>query len=90
MEISAHTAPQNKRHDLLMEKAKQLEAAFLSEMLSHTGMDKAVEGLGGGDGAMQFASFLRNAQAEKMVDAGGIGLAEVIFKSMLNAEKDSK
>jgi peptidoglycan hydrolase FlgJ len=63
-------------------KAQELEASFLSEMLSYTGMDKSAESFGGGHGEEQFASFLRQEHAKAMVAAGGIGLAEQLFKSL--------
>ena len=67
---------------VLMEKAKELEAAFLSEMLSFSGLGAVSEGFGGGAGEEQFGSFLRAEQARMMVDQGGIGLAEMIFNSL--------
>ena len=71
------------RDDLLMAKAKELEAAFLSEMLGHAGMDADAEGsFGGGLGEAQFASFLRQEQARMMVEKGGIGLSEALFRAM--------
>jgi Rod binding domain-containing protein len=68
--------------DPLMVQARALEASFLSEMLAYAGMGKAQDALGGGIGEEQFASFLRQEQAERMVEKGGIGLAEKIFRSM--------
>ena len=70
------------REAALRAKAEDLEAAFLAEMLAHVGLDAATGGFGGGIGEEQFASFLREAQARAMVDAGGIGLAEQIFRSL--------
>lgn len=74
--------PQTARHAVLMEKAKALEAAFLSEMLSYAGVDAPDGAFSGGVGEDQFASFLRDAQARAMVDHGGIGLAEKLFQSL--------
>jgi flagellar protein FlgJ len=62
--------------------AKDLEAAFLTEMLKHAGFGKARDSFGGGAGEEHFASFLSEIQAKKMVEAGGIGLAEHIFQSI--------
>jgi Rod binding domain-containing protein len=64
-------------------KAQELEAAFLSEMLSHAGFGAARESFGGGVGEDQFASFLRAEQAKGLVSQGGIGLAEHFFRSMV-------
>lgn len=74
------------RSDLLMSKARELEATFLSEMLGHSGLGEMGGAFGGGSGAAQFASFLRQEQARLMVQAGGIGLAEMIFKAMTEVE----
>ena len=62
--------------------AKDLEATFLSEMLSYAGLGKQSDSFGGGIGEEQFGSFLRQEQATAMVTAGGIGLAESLFKAM--------
>ena len=75
--------PTPSRTQDLHNQASRLEAAFLSQMLAHAGLDRAAEGMGGGAGAAQFASFLRDAQAESMVQAGGIGLSEVLFRALV-------
>lgn len=62
--------------------ARQLEARFLAEMLKPAGLAEPRGGLGGGAGEGQFASFLREAYAEAMTHAGGIGLAEPIFEAL--------
>jgi len=62
--------------------AQKLEATFLAEMLKSAGFGAPRESFGGGIGEDQFGSFLRNAQAEAMVEAGGIGLAERLFESL--------
>ncbi|MGL6210252.1 MAG: rod-binding protein [Paracoccaceae bacterium] len=71
----------------LMQKAQMLEAAFLSEMLGHAGVGGQENSFGGGIGEEQFASFLRQEQAELMVKRGGIGLAEQLFRAMGGEEK---
>jgi Rod binding domain-containing protein len=62
--------------------AQKLEATFLAEMLKSAGVGAPRDSFGGGVGEEQFASFLREAQAEEMVKAGGIGLAEALFDTM--------
>lgn len=66
----------------LQEAAKKLEATFLAEMLKSAGLGKSRETGGGGAGEDQFSSFLVQAQAEEMVAAGGIGLAEALFEAL--------
>jgi len=69
------------RAKLLRQKAEDLEAGFLSEMLSYTGLNETSD-FAGGSGEDQFSSFLREEQAKAMVRSGGIGLAETIFQSL--------
>ena len=78
------------RRDLLMEQAKSLEASFLSEMLSHAGLDAAEGAFSGGVGEEQFASFLREAQAKSIVEHGGIGLAEHLFQSLVRKDNGTE
>lgn len=68
--------------DALRKQAQALEASFLSEMLSYTGLDATAEGFGGGIGEDQFGSFLREEQAKMMVAHGGIGLGESLFRAL--------
>jgi Rod binding domain-containing protein len=70
------------RDQQLMDKAKELETSFLSEMLNYAGLDNSKDGFFGSSGEDQFGSFLRDAQARQMVDKGGIGLAETLFHSL--------
>lgn len=74
------------RAEQMMAKAEELEASFLAEMLAHSGLGEMTGPFGGGPGETQFASFLRAEQARLMVERGGIGLAELIFNSMVEAE----
>lgn len=70
------------RDPALWSAAVDLEAAFLAEMLAHSGLGQTSDGFGGGAGEAQFASFLRQEQAQLMAARGGIGLAEVIFAAL--------
>ena len=65
--------------DPLMAAARQLEAGFLSELLRLSDPGTPQGGFGGGAGEAQFRSFLFEAQAERMVAAGGIGLADRLY-----------
>ncbi|GAA3859037.1 rod-binding protein [Celeribacter arenosi] len=87
MELTGLTSQTGKpaaptRDEALMDAARKLEATFLAEMLKTAGIGKTPEGFGGGSGEDQFSSFLVEAQAEKMVEAGGIGLARQLFEYM--------
>jgi len=89
MDIQPITAPPPSRHDQLLQKAEELEATFLSEMLAHSGLGEMQGSFGGGEGEAQFSSFLRQEQAKLIVRHGGLGLAELIFNSMVKAEDDA-
>lgn len=81
--ISPVTSPLSARpSDPLRDKAAQLETAFLSQMLGQAGLGAASGAFGGGAGEAQFASFLRDEQARAMVDHGGIGLTESLYRAM--------
>lgn len=75
--------------DALARVARDLEASFLSVMLRESGIGQTPSGFGGGAGEDQFASFLTEAYARKIADRGGIGLAEVIFRSLKGADLGS-
>ncbi len=66
----------------LRDAAQKLEATFLAEMLKAAGLGQTRTAFGGGAGEDQFSSFLVQAQAEEMVTAGGIGLAESLFEAL--------
>lgn len=85
-DIPPLTPVSTQRTAALREAAQKLEASFLSEMLKSAGVGKASDSFGGGIGEEQFASFLRDAQAEQMVQAGGIGLAEMLFHALKEKE----
>ena len=63
--------------------ATALEARFLSEMLKAARVGGPRESFGGGAGEAQFASFMLDAYAEKLAEAGGIGLADRIVSAMV-------
>ncbi|WP_375255069.1 rod-binding protein [Yoonia sp.] len=73
----------------LRDAAIKLEATFLSEMLKSAGLGAMPESFGGGAGEQQFASYLRQAQADEMAKGGGIGLAEALFEAMKERFRDS-
>lgn len=72
----------------LRDAARELEATFLLEMLKAAGLGSRGAGFGGGAGEDQFSSLLRDEQARQMVRAGGIGLAEHLFRALKESEND--
>ncbi|MBT8418066.1 MAG: rod-binding protein [Silicimonas sp.] len=79
--------PDGDRDARLWSLAQDLEASFLSEMLKTAGVGKAPEGFGGGAGEDQFSSFLVHEYASATVRAGGIGLSEAIYRSLVTEER---
>lgn len=75
---SGPTAPEAR----LRAAATRLEAAFLKEMLAAAGLGRAAAGFSGGAGEEQFSSFLIEAQAQRLAEAGGVGLAESLFEAL--------
>ena len=61
--------------------AKDFEAAFIAQMLTHSGL---AESLTSGEGKMAsaFGSFYVEQLAERMADQGGIGMADSIYKQL--------
>lgn len=80
--VSNPVAPTSADARRLHDQCRALESAFLSEMLSHAGVTSLGGAFGGGEGEAQFHSFLRQALADRMVERGGIGLAERMFEAM--------
>lgn len=72
----------------LRNAAAELETTFLAEMLKSAGLGESRSAFGGGEGEDQFSSFLIEAQAREMVNAGGIGLSEALFDALKEQEND--
>ena len=75
---------------VLHQAADAFETHFLAEMLKSAGLGQARESFGGGVGEEQFGSFLVQAQAERMVSAGGIGLSEQVFEVLKGRNNAAK
>ncbi|WP_366656477.1 rod-binding protein [Fodinicurvata sp. EGI_FJ10296] len=73
-----------------LESAKEFEAVFLSQMLTHMWTDVSSDGLfGGGHGEEMTRSLLVDEYAQAMVDAGGIGIADQVRAEMLRLQEGS-
>jgi len=77
------------RQVALREAAQGLEISFLSEMLKSARFGEQDNSFSGSSGEDQFASFQRDALARDMVRAGGIGLTEIILKSLMEKSNDA-
>ena len=83
---AASTADLAKR-GAIKETAKKFEASFLGIMLQQ--MFEGVETsapFGGGPGEAMFKSFMTEAMAKKMTDAGGVGIANTVGREMLKLQ----
>lgn len=75
-------APEVTHDQRLRAVAAEFEAVFLTEMLRHSGLGKSRESFSGGAGEEAFAGLLAAEQAKALVDRGGIGLSEQIFRAL--------
>lgn len=66
--------------------AKEFEAVFLAEMLSHTSLAETSDSFGGGHGETAFKSLLNRQWADQLTERGGIGLANTIYQALLTRE----
>lgn len=67
--------------------AREFESVFLAEMLKHTGLGRPQQSFGGGAGEAQFAPMLAREQAEALAARGGIGLADQIFRALVERDR---
>lgn len=63
--------------------AVAFEAGFLAEMLNSTGLNSVEGSFGGGPGEEAFSSLLTRSYAEKLSENGGIGLAEHVYRALI-------
>lgn len=69
--------------DPVRETARDLERAFVQEMLKHAGLAEAFAGEGEDGSVVQaFSGFLLEAVATQMVDDGGFGLADRFYNQL--------
>ncbi len=85
-QLGPSTALSPDRRDALRGVAQELEATFLAEMLKHAGVGSTRTSFGGGVGEEQFASLLRQEQAQALAERGGVGLAESLFNALVRRE----
>ena len=79
--------PDSARNEVLRVAARDLESAFLAEMLTAAGLGRPVDGFGGGGiGEDQFASFVVRAQADAIAARGGLGVADHLYHALQRRE----
>ena len=72
----------SRRDQDMREAARTVETAFVAEVLKSAGIAQPRAEFGGGPGEDQFASLLQAALAEEIVDAGGFGVAEQVYRQL--------
>lgn len=77
--VTPATAP-DPAEDAARKTAEAFEAAFLTEMLKHAGVNAMPQAFGGGAGEDAFASFLTGEYARLLAERGGVGIAEQVFE----------
>ncbi len=75
------TVPAAKEAEL-RQAAQDFEAAYISQMLTFSGLDKALMA-GGGEEVSAFTSFYIENFAEQIAEKGGFGLAQDFYDRMI-------
>ncbi len=83
--MPASTLP-DAREQQLREVSQEFEATFLNEMLKNAGLTGREGEFSGGVGEEAFSGLLTQQYASAMTKAGGIGLAEWIYNSLVARE----
>ena len=67
----------------LRAEAERFEAAFLAEMLRHSGLGRMPESFNGGAGEAAFAGSLVQEYASRIAATGTLGIAEQIYNTLV-------
>ena len=68
---------------VLRQTAQAFEAAFLTEMLKHSGVARVPDQFGGGPGEAAFADLLTREYAREISRTGRIGIAEPVYRYLV-------
>ena len=79
-DIPENIAAENPR---LRAEAERFEAAFLAEMLRHSGLGRMPESFDGGAGEAAFAGSLVQEYANRIAATGTLGIAEQIYNNLV-------
>lgn len=84
---AATSAAELAKRGAIKDTAKKFEASFLSVMLQQMfdGVDTPAP-FGGGPGEAMFKSFMTEAMAKQMANAGGVGIADTVGREMLKLQ----
>ena len=73
--------PDDVEQERLRQAAKDFEASYIAQMLTFSGLAKALSS-GDGKGADAFTGFYVEKIAQTIADKGGFGLAEGIYQQL--------
>jgi Rod binding domain-containing protein len=87
-ELSSASAvsPEQKKEMELRQSAQDFEAAYIAQMLTFSGLDKALTS-GGGEEVAAFTSFYIESFADQIAEKGGFGLAENFYERLLKLDQ---
>ena len=77
----APAAPQAPISDEMRQAAQDFEASYIAQMLTFSGLGKALT-TGGGEDMSAFTSFYIQSFADDIAENGGFGLAEQFYDHM--------
>ncbi|WP_306252786.1 rod-binding protein [Parvularcula sp. IMCC14364] len=66
--------------------AQKFEASFISQMLKHSGLPKALQSAGG-QGTDAFSVFYIDQLSTRIADQGGFGIADNIYEQLAKYEE---
>lgn len=76
--LEKKVTPESARDEQSWKVAKEFEASFIAQMLTYSGMAKALTS-GGGEDVASFSQFYMESIAKDLTDKGGFGIAEKIY-----------
>ena len=81
------SSEQKKEKESELRKAAQdFEASYIAQMLTFSGLDKALTS-GGGEEVSAFTSFYIESFADQIAEKGGFGLAESFYQRLLKFDQ---
>jgi Rod binding domain-containing protein len=78
-----HTRENTRENTRLRAEAERFEAAFLAEMLRHSGLGQMPESFNGGPGEAAFAGSLVQEYANRIAATGTLGIADRIYQTLV-------
>lgn len=87
--VDIQAEAQSAEPDALKAVAEDFEAAFIAQMLTHSGLSEAMTA-GEGKMASAFGSFYLEQLADKMAEDGGFGMADTIYKQLERYASDAQ